>query len=50
RRPTMKEVAMELECVRMSRTLSTTSEAKDQGVQLHKSKSIFILDDDHTWR
>ncbi|KAL2539213.1 Wall-associated receptor kinase 5 [Abeliophyllum distichum] len=49
KRPTMKEVAMELESVRMSQTLSTACETKYQVVQLHKSKSILTSDDDYTW-
>ncbi|KAL2503457.1 Wall-associated receptor kinase 2 [Abeliophyllum distichum] len=49
KRPTMKEVAMELESVRMSQKLSTTCETKYQVVQLHKSKSILMSDDDYTW-
>ncbi|XP_022898606.1 putative wall-associated receptor kinase-like 16 [Olea europaea var. sylvestris] len=50
KRPNMKEVAMELESVRMSQTLSTTFETKYQGVQLHKPKSILVSNDDYTWR
>ncbi|KAL2539214.1 Wall-associated receptor kinase-like 8 [Abeliophyllum distichum] len=49
KRPTMKEVAMELESVRMSQTLSTACETKYQVVQFHKSKSILMSDDDYTW-
>ncbi|KAL2462622.1 Wall-associated receptor kinase-like 9 [Forsythia ovata] len=49
KRPTMKEVAMELESVRMSQTLSTACETKYQVVHLHKSKSILMSDDDYTW-
>ncbi|CAA2982000.1 Wall-associated receptor kinase-like 22 [Olea europaea subsp. europaea] len=49
KRPTMKEVAMELESIRKSKTLSTTSETKYDGIQLQKSKSILISDDDYTW-
>ncbi|KAL2456686.1 Wall-associated receptor kinase-like 9 [Forsythia ovata] len=49
KRPTMKEVAMELEIVRMSQTHSTACETKYQDVQLHKSKAILISDDNYTW-
>ncbi|KAL2456703.1 Wall-associated receptor kinase-like 2 [Forsythia ovata] len=49
KRPTMKEVAMELEIVRMSQKHSTTSETKYQDVQLRKSKAILISDDNYTW-
>ncbi|CAA2981998.1 wall-associated receptor kinase-like 8 [Olea europaea subsp. europaea] len=50
KRPNMKEVAMELESVRMSQTLLTTFETKYQGVQLHRSKSILVSNDVYTWR
>ncbi|XP_022886925.1 wall-associated receptor kinase-like 8 [Olea europaea var. sylvestris] len=50
KRPTMKEVAMDLESVRMSQKPSTsTSEVKNQGVQLQESKSILVLDYDYKW-
>ncbi|KAL2456693.1 Wall-associated receptor kinase-like 10 [Forsythia ovata] len=49
KRPTMKEVAMELEIVRMSQTHLTTSETKYRDVQLCKSKAILISDDNYTW-
>ncbi|KAL2473593.1 Wall-associated receptor kinase-like 8 [Forsythia ovata] len=48
KRPTMKEVATELEIVRMSQKHSTTSETKYQDVQLRKSKAILISDDNYT--
>ncbi|KAL2482341.1 Wall-associated receptor kinase-like 2 [Forsythia ovata] len=49
KRPTMKEVAMELEIVKMSQTHLTTSETKYQDLQLRKSKEILISDDNYTW-
>ncbi|KAL2456691.1 Wall-associated receptor kinase-like 9 [Forsythia ovata] len=49
KRPTMKEVTMELEIIKMSQTHSTTSETKYQGIELRKSKAILISDDDYTW-
>ncbi|KAL2482335.1 Wall-associated receptor kinase-like 9 [Forsythia ovata] len=49
KRPTMKEVAMELEIVRMTQTHSTARETKYQGVELRKSKAILISDDNYTW-
>ncbi|CAA2982003.1 Putative wall-associated receptor kinase-like 11 [Olea europaea subsp. europaea] len=47
-RPTMKEVAMELESVRMSQTLPTTAKTEYQGVWLRKPKAILISEDDYT--
>ncbi|KAL2465127.1 Wall-associated receptor kinase-like 10 [Abeliophyllum distichum] len=49
KRPTMKEVAMELEIVRMSQTHSTGCETKYQGVELCKSKAILNSDYNYTW-
>ncbi|KAL2462630.1 Wall-associated receptor kinase-like 9 [Forsythia ovata] len=48
-RPTMKEVATELESIRMSQSLSTTIATTFQQVKLHKAKSILLSDDDYTW-
>ncbi|XP_022849849.1 wall-associated receptor kinase-like 8 [Olea europaea var. sylvestris] len=49
KRPTMKEIAMELEIVRMSQTHSTISETKYQDIQLCKSKTRLMADDNYTW-
>ncbi|KAL2482342.1 Wall-associated receptor kinase-like 9 [Forsythia ovata] len=49
KRPTMKEVAIELEIVRMSQMHSTASETKYEDVQLRKSKAILISDNNYTW-
>ncbi|CAA2980641.1 wall-associated receptor kinase-like 8 [Olea europaea subsp. europaea] len=49
KRPTMKEVAMELESIRMGQILSSASDTIPQGVHLRKSKSIMTSDDDYTW-
>ncbi|KAL2465125.1 Wall-associated receptor kinase-like 22 [Abeliophyllum distichum] len=49
KRPTMKEVALELEIVRMSQTHSTGCETKYQGVELCKSKAILNSDYNYTW-
>ncbi|XP_022870459.1 wall-associated receptor kinase-like 1 [Olea europaea var. sylvestris] len=49
KRPTMKEVAMELESIRMGQILSSASDTIPQGVHLCKSKSIMTSDDDYTW-
>ncbi|XP_022850083.1 putative wall-associated receptor kinase-like 11 isoform X1 [Olea europaea var. sylvestris] len=47
--PLMKEVAMELEIIKISQTHSTTSDTKYQELLLPKSKAILVSDDDYTW-
>ncbi|KAL2462632.1 Wall-associated receptor kinase-like 1 [Forsythia ovata] len=46
-RPTMKEVVMELEGVKMSQMLSTPPQTIFQGVKLLNAKSIMLSDDDY---
>lgn len=48
-RPTMKEVVLELEGIRMSQPFSTNIETTFQGVNLHKEKSMLLSNDDYTW-
>ncbi|CAA2984209.1 wall-associated receptor kinase-like 8 [Olea europaea subsp. europaea] len=49
KRPTMKEVAIELESIRMGQILSCASDTIPQGIHLRKSKSIMTSNDDYTW-
>ncbi|XP_022850086.1 wall-associated receptor kinase-like 8 [Olea europaea var. sylvestris] len=49
KRPLMKEVAAELEIIKISQTHSTASDTKYQDIQLRKSKAILVSNDDYTW-
>ncbi|CAA3003899.1 wall-associated receptor kinase-like 8 [Olea europaea subsp. europaea] len=49
KRPLMKEVATELEIIKISQTHLIASDTKYQGLQLRKSKAILVSDDDYTW-
>ncbi|XP_022886665.1 wall-associated receptor kinase-like 1 [Olea europaea var. sylvestris] len=48
-RPTMKEVAMELESIKMSQTLSTSVETTFEGVRLLNGELAMLPDADYTW-
>ncbi|CAA2971359.1 wall-associated receptor kinase 5-like isoform X3 [Olea europaea subsp. europaea] len=48
-RPFMKEVAIELEIIKLSQMHLTASDTKYQDLQLRKSKAILASDDDYRW-